>query len=123
MALCLKIDFFGQRSEVALTLDPQASLVTVLPIITLNHFKIDRHKGPHILHIVWHGCRYSLVAGADIDVVLELEELWHVDGDGVTRLVRHYQSWTHSSSNYWHCPDWHYRQCAQLRCPTVMSYL
>ena len=53
MALCLKIDFFCQRSEVASTLDPQASLVTVLPIITLNHFKIDRRKGPHILQIVW----------------------------------------------------------------------
>ena len=73
MALCLKIDFFCQRSEVALTLDPQASLVTVLPIITLNHFKIDRRKC---------GCRYSLVAGADVDIVLELEELGHVDGEG-----------------------------------------
>ena len=90
MALCLKIDFFGQRSEVASTLDPQASLVTVLPIITLNHFKIDRRKGPDILHIVWHGCRYSLVAGADIDVVLELDELGYLDGDSVTRLARYY---------------------------------
>ena len=56
MALCLKIDFFCQRSEVDLTLDPQASLVTVLPIITLNHFKIDRRKGPYIIQGGPTGC-------------------------------------------------------------------
>ena len=39
MAFCLKIKFVCQRSECASTLDPQASLLPVLSIITLNHLK------------------------------------------------------------------------------------
>ena len=39
MAFCLKIKFVCQRSECASTLDPQASLMPVLSIITLNHLK------------------------------------------------------------------------------------
>ena len=39
MAFCLKIKKNCQRSECASTLDPQASLLPVLLIITLNHLK------------------------------------------------------------------------------------
>ena len=44
MALFLKIDFFCQRSEVSLTLDPQASLLTVLPMVP----KAAQQKKPYI---------------------------------------------------------------------------
>ena len=46
MAFWLKKKKLVKIVNGASTLDPQASLVTVLSIIILNHFKIDRRKGP-----------------------------------------------------------------------------
>ena len=87
MAFWLKIKIFCQRSECASTLDQQASSLPVLSIITLNHLKSGCREGPHI-----HSFAACPTCGVvfDVDVVLELEELGHVDGDGVTRLARYY---------------------------------
>ena len=43
MAFCLKIQKICQRSVCASTLDPQASLLPVLSIITINHLKSGCH--------------------------------------------------------------------------------
>ena len=53
MAFCLKIKFVCQRSECASALDPQASLLPVLSIITLNHLKSGCHDVKRRGDVYW----------------------------------------------------------------------